>query len=201
MKIARHEQLFSNGSFPNSHAWNESFITLCTLIQGMEHPVGAGQFTIFPQSGKKHGEGNGVKPIKEIFMSRIPLEWQREGSLRMPGEVNPGKIDILYSIQGYNVGIEWETGNISSSHRAINKMLLGLYRGFLSVGVLIVPVKNFAQYLTDRIGNFEELEPYFPIWRSHIFVSGALHILGIEHDVASMSAPRFLKGNDGRALF
>uniref|UniRef100_B8J492 BamHI-like type II restriction endonuclease n=1 Tax=Desulfovibrio desulfuricans (strain ATCC 27774 / DSM 6949 / MB) TaxID=525146 RepID=B8J492_DESDA len=201
MNIARNECLFSYGQFPNSAVWNNSFSMLINLIQGMEHPVGAGLFAIFPQSGKKHGEGNGVKPIKEILMSRIPLDWQREGSLRVPGEANPGKIDILYSLEGHNIGIEWETGNVSSSHRAINKMLLGIDRGLLSVGILIVPVKNFAQYLTDRIGNFEELEPYFPVWRKYNCHEGALYILGIEHDTTSTSAPRFQKGNDGRALF
>lgn len=36
----------------------------------------------------------------------------------------PGKLDaVLYTDYG-PVALEWETGNISSSHRALNKMAL-----------------------------------------------------------------------------
>lgn len=54
-------------------------------------------------------------------------------------------------------------------------------------------------YLTDRIGNIGELEPYFPLWRNLTGISGALRIIVIEHDETSFDVPRIPKGTDGRA--
>jgi hypothetical protein len=96
--------------------------------------------------------------------------------------------------------VEWETGNISSSHRALNKMGLGLKLGAISGGVLIVPTRDFAQYLTDRIGNLRELIPYFPLWSSIPVVSGWFRVFAVQHDAKSFDVPRITKGTDGRAL-
>ncbi len=52
--------------------------------------------------------------------------------------------------------------------------------------VLIVRTKEFKTYLTDRVGNFEELEPYFPFWKIQAenpnLVNGYLEIIGICYD-------------------
>jgi hypothetical protein len=58
------------------------------------------------------------------------------------------------------------------------------------------------KYLTDRIGNFPELQPYFPLWRSlnATIREGVLEIIAIEHDATSADVPRITKGTDGRAL-
>jgi hypothetical protein len=56
------------------------------------------------------------------------------------------------------------------------------------------------RYLTDRVGNFPELEPYFPLWQALKVEEGLLEVIAIEHDGVSQSVPRIPKGTDGRAL-
>jgi hypothetical protein len=96
--------------------------------------------------------------------------------------------------------VEWETGNISSSHRSMNKLALGLIEGVISGGVLVVPTRDFAQYLTDRIGNVRELEPYFPLWKAARVRRGYLAVLAVEYDRTSRRVARIAKGTSGRAL-
>ncbi|MGA1841038.1 MAG: hypothetical protein ACMUIU_10470 [bacterium] len=50
--------------------------------------------------------------------------------------------DATYIVGDRLFCVEWETGNISSSHRAINKMALGIIRDILIGGILIVPTRN-----------------------------------------------------------
>jgi hypothetical protein len=54
--------------------------------------------------------------------------------------------------------------------------------------------------LTDRIGNFAEIEPYFPVWKNLNISSGVLGVIEIEHDDLSLDVPPIRKGTDGRAL-
>jgi hypothetical protein len=65
---------------------------------------------------------------------------------------------------GTKVAIEWETGNISSSHRSMNKLAIALGSGVVQVGVLIVPSRQLYDHLTDRIGNIGELSGYLSMW-------------------------------------
>jgi hypothetical protein len=95
---------------------------------------------------------------------------------------------------------EWETGNISSSHRALNKIAMGLLEKRLVGGALVLPSRELYKYLTDRIGNFAEIEPYFPLWRSLPVEEGVLIVVEIEHDGVSESIRKIKKGTDGRAL-
>lgn len=203
MKIAYTTRLVANGPVLTSQEWILTFDQIQQIIQSMGHPSDPGPFAIYPESGKKRGEGNGVVPIKEILMNKLPSCCCREISLPLPPPLggNLGKLDVVFSVNNYTFALEWETGNVSSSHRAVNKMLLGLLCGVIQAGILIVPVRNFAQYLTDRIGNYEELMPYFYLWQQYPIPNGVLYILGIEHDETSMTATRFQKGTDGRALF
>jgi hypothetical protein len=97
-------------------------------------------------------------------------------------------------------GVEWETGNISSSHRAMNKMALAIINQVLVGGILILPTRGMYRYLTDRVGNFPELAPYFPLWRSLRVTKGFLAVVAVEHDAASKHVPRIPKGTNGRAL-
>jgi hypothetical protein len=97
------------------------------------------------------------------------------------------------------VCLEWETGNVSSSHRSMNKMCLGLLQGAIKAGVLVVPSRALYPYLTDRIGNIAELEPYFPLWEATPCEEGVLEIIVIEHDATSLKVPKIPKGTDGRA--
>ena len=78
-------------------------------------------------------------------------------------------------------------------------MALGLLSGATVGGLLVVPSRKLYPYLTDRIGNFDELEPYFPLWRATPCKQGVLEIIVIEQDAESQEVPRIPKGTDGRA--
>ena len=56
------------------------------------------------------------------------------------------------------------------------------------------------QYLTDRVGNFAEIEPYFNVWKNLQITKGLLAVIEIEHDDLSEDVPPIRKGTDGRAL-
>ena len=66
-------------------------------------------------------------------------------------------------------------------------------------GVLIVPSRELYQYLTDRVGNYPELEPYFDVWSTYPLEEGILAIIVVEQDGISSDVPRIAKGTDGRA--
>lgn len=180
MRIVETVVLLSRGQFAASAEWAAIRDTIHAAIAQAEWPVGAGSFIIHPESGKKSGEGNGVVPIKAKPM-KVLLEdgW----SLEYPWEVatrtgvtgveskrkkgsRPGDIDAAKLFDQGLMVVEWETGNVSSSHRAINKMALGLVTGKCVAGVLVIPNMNLARYLTDRIGNIEEIRPYIPLWEN-----------------------------------
>jgi hypothetical protein len=134
-------------------------------------------------------------------MARLnSLGWSLETKVPISVLKRPGKMDATYPVKNQLFCLEWETGNISSSHRAINKMALGILKKVLIGGVLIVPTRTMYRYLTDRVGNFPELEPYFPLWQALKPEKGLLEVIAIEHDGVSLSVPRIPKGTDGRAL-
>lgn len=114
--------------------------------------------------------------------------------------IRTGDLDALKQTSAGWIGFEWETGNVSSSHRAINKLLLTFLKRRLVGGFLAVPSNDLKPYLTDRIGNIGELEPYFPLWSAVPVTNAALRIVVVEHDGVSKAVPRIPKGRDGRAL-
>jgi hypothetical protein len=202
VKIVREETLLHCGNFAESAEWARARKKLHAAITDVQWPPKSGKFTIYPESGKKRGKGNGVKPIKAGLMLDLQKHgWKLEQIVQFGGKRNPGKFDALFDTSTGPIVLEWETGNISSSHRSLNKMALGIMRGKIAAGILIVPSTVFAQYLTDRIGNIRELEPYFEFWQAtpckH---GGVLEIAVIEHDATSAKVPRITKMTDGRAL-
>ena len=81
-----------------------------------------------PESGKKSGKGNGVvpikaKPMKVLLEEGWTLEYPWEVATKAvgPGKSRkgskPGDIDAAKQFDQGLVVVEWETGNISSSHR------------------------------------------------------------------------------------
>jgi len=124
--------------------------------------------------------------------------WDLETPVDIATLKRPGPLDATYKVGNKLFAVEWETGNISSSHRAMNKMALGILKGILIGGLLVLPTRELYQYLTDRIGNFRELAPYFPLWRSLKCKEGYLGVLAVEHDFASTDVPRIPKGTNGR---
>jgi len=227
MKIKRVETLIARGPFSGSSEWAEIRESALRAVAQAEWPPGSSKFTIYPESGKKSGEGNGVKPIKDaviydltagrpkygaLMKQRVrerlvgPLlgDWVAEypwpvGEREKNGGSKPGGMDAAFVSESGIVCFEWETGNISSSHRSLNKMCLGLLKGAIKAGLLVVPSRELYRYLTDRIGNIAELEPYFDLWRATPCGEGVLEIVVIEHDALSMDVPRIPKGTDGRA--
>jgi hypothetical protein len=79
-------------------------------------------------------------------------------------------------------------------------MAIGLLKEILIGGVLILPTRELYQYLTDRVGNFRELVPYFLMWEALNIKEGFLAVIAVEHDHASTDVPRIEKGTNGRAM-
>jgi hypothetical protein len=201
MKIVREESLISCGKYAKSEDWKRTRASLHKAITEVDWPRGSGKFTIHAQSGKKRGEGNGVTPIKDGLIDELEKQgWKKEQYLDILKTKRPGKVDAILETPHGIVALEWETGNISSSHRALNKMALGLLKGVLAAGILVVPSRALYRFLTDRVGNITELDPYLDMWRSIPCTQGILEIVVIEHDASSTAVPRIPKGTDGRGL-
>lgn len=201
MKIVKIEILIDAGGFSVSPDWATIKEHIINSIQAVDWPRGSGSFILYDEPGKKRREGSGVEPIKEIFIQHLKsLGWDLETRVNIAALKRPGPLDATYPVGNKLFAVEWETGNISSSHRAMNKMALGLLKGILIGGILIVPTREMYHYLTDRVGNLQELEPYFPLWQSLKCEEGLLGVIAIEHDGVSKNVPRISKGTAGRAL-
>jgi hypothetical protein len=171
-------------------------------IEHMENPSGSGLFHL-----NLTRNGNGVKSIKDTFMSSLTGDgWRLEARLNLGvTQKQPGPIDAVLELNdgsAKHIAIEWETGNISSSHRAVNKLISGILVGELLCGILVLPSKEMYKYLTDRVGNFDELSPYFPVWSmaNYNIDEGCIVIIEVEHDVLTSNVATLSKGTDGRAL-
>jgi restriction endonuclease BamHI len=203
VQIVDYERLLDVGAFSASAAFSRVDADLRDAIDHVRWPPGAQDFTINPTK-----DGNGVKVIKAGFIEYLRGQgWELERRFAADpedvGAVQPGAFDAWLSLDRDGLPpfvAEWETGNISSTHRAVNKIALGLVQERLSGGVVVLPTRNLYQYLTDRIGNFREIEPYFPVWRVLPVKEGFLAVISVEHDRESEDVPRFVKGTDGRAL-
>ena len=201
MKISHNKTLIYQGQFSKSKEWKLAKKQVLNAVRLVDWPPGSGSFTINPQSGKKRGEGNGVKPIKAAAIKYLAEKgWKPEHPWPVGRRVRPGNMDAACKTSKGLVAFEWETGNVSSSHRSLNKMALGLLSGSLVAGILVIPSRKLYPFLTDRIGNYDELKPYFPLWSSTPCQEGVLEILVIEQDAESFEVPRIPKGTDGRAV-
>jgi len=202
MKIVEYCDILSKGPFSTSKDWKRACIDVEKAITATDWPHGSGKFTIYPESGKKRGEGNGVVPIKIPCIHMLEKNgWKTENLPKIEnGVLGTGDLDALFKSELGFIGFEWETGNISSSHRAINKLLLTLQKDGIKGGILVVPSDKLKKYLTDRIGNIGELRPYFPLWSNVQIKQGTLRIIVVEHDSTSTAVPKIPKGTDGRAL-
>lgn len=200
MKIVKIEILIDAGGFSSSPVWVKIKDHIIKAIQRMKWPEGSEGFTLYDEPGKKRGKGSGVTPIKQMFARNLKsLGWSLETKVDIATLKRPGPIDATYPVGNKLFAVEWETGNISSSHRAINKMALGLLDGILIGGILIVPTREMYHYLTDRVGNLQELEPYFPLWKSLKCEEGLLGVIAIQHDGVSKKVPKITKSTAGRA--
>lgn len=200
MKITRIHTLLSIGDFEKTREYSEIESEIKEAILSIENPRGSSNFILY--DGK---QANGVKPIKDEFISCLDsLGWKNERIC--DSLIEPRKIDTSKKLRsGKYFGVEWETGNISSSHRALNRIALGIRDELLVGGALVLPSRSMYKYLTDRVGNFQEIEEYFPIWEDlsyafkHRKQNAIIKVFEIEHDGVSKEVPRFIKGTDGRA--
>lgn len=196
VKIVHVETLISVGAFPQTGEWTRIERDLQAGVAAVHWPPDSGRFIIRPVA-----KGNGVTPIKDaMILSLKSAGWQSERPLDLATAKKPGRLDAIIDTRHGPFALEWETGNISSSHRALNKMALGILKGKLVGGALVVPTRELYRYLTDRVGNYAEIEPYLDLWKAIPCSNGVLQIIVVEHDATSMSVPLISKGTDGRAL-
>lgn len=174
------------GGYELSDEWQAALTQVRDAIEAI-----AGRFIINPEP-----LGNGVVPIKSAFLTRLEnYGWSTAE------RVNPDRFDaVSFLDDGRFIGLEWETGNISSSHRAMNRFVRAWLGESLAGGILVLPTRRLARFLTDRVGNFEELSRFFAVWEAHVWDRGAIAVIPVEHDGESVDVPRIAKGTDGRAL-
>lgn len=197
MKILRKEVLKNQGDSFTSQEFESAAQEIEDAISRVVWPLHSSSFSINPTK-----KGNGVKPIKNACMHYLEKKgWRLETRVKVRDGMSPGPIDATKIIDGKLFAFEWETGNISSSHRALNKIALGMLEGTLSGGVLILPSRDMYKYLTDRVGNFKEISPYFPVMKSLQISDGYLAVIEIEHDFVDPNSPLIPKGTDGWAEF
>jgi hypothetical protein len=208
MEITAKKDIITAGSFPRSALWRRAVSDVEEAIVSADWPIGTGKFLLNPtprvdRKGKSDKHPNGVLPIKLPILGRLAERgWVMETLPPMqPGELlTTGDLDALLTVRNRFVAFEWETGNVSSSHRAISKLLDAMCRGTISGGVLAVADREMRRYLTERIGSFEELSPYFRFWARYPVPNGVLRIYGVRHDGLDDSVPHIPKRESGRAM-
>ena len=176
----------------SSSAWQQVQADLSYAVANIFWPPGNNQFVINPTK-----DGSGVVPIRKAFQTNVSGRGWATENKRVP---NVGPVDAVLETSIGAFGVEWETGNISSSHRSLNRLSLGLHSGSLVGGILIVPSRELYQYLTDRVGNLPELERYFPIYRRMELLGCVFAVIEVEQDATDPAVPLIEKGTDGWAL-
>jgi hypothetical protein len=230
MKWLRTLVLFDRGEVVSSLDWDRIHQSFVRSIESIDSPEGSGKLVLRRKSQdpiSKQWNRNGVGYLRSRFLEHmVKIEgWHAEGKVDLQHlEEQPefhlyptmksysepitsafGDFDFVTTTDGgIRVAIEWETGNISSSHRSLNKLSIVLAAKKIQAGVLILPSRSLYEHLTDRIGNIGELSPYLGMWKSMgaAVERGMLAIAVVEHDELT-DDPKFpyLKvGKDGRAI-
>lgn len=228
MKWLRTLVLFDQGNVISSSDWKSVHESYVRSIMSIDYPAGSGYFKLRRkvQLPNKQWTRNGVGYLRSRFLNHImnTEQWQAEGNVNLGRDRMQPPIKLYPSHEAYRepitsdfggfdfvttapggtkIAIEWETGNISSSHRSMNKLAIALGNGIVQIGVLIVPSRELYQHLTDRIGNIGELSGYLSMWESlKVSVTkGLLAVTVVEHDMLTDETdfPYLPTGKDGRA--
>lgn len=228
MKWLRTLIIFDKGNVLSTPSWKTLHESYVRSIRSIEHPVGTGKLCLRCKTKRPDGQWqrNGVGYLRLHFLEHMKnVEmWNPEGSVDLGRNQRQREFTLFPSLEqhqeeitsnfggfdfvttspeGIRAAIEWETGNISSSHRSMNKLAIALESGIVQVGVLIVPSRDLYEHMTDRIGNIGELSGYLSMWESlKTGVSrGLLAISVVEHDelTENESFPYLSVGNDGNA--
>lgn len=219
--------LFDQGGVMKSTDWAAFHASYVRSIGAIDHPKGSGTLTL--RRKKRSGtqwKRNGVGYLRSRFLEHMvhTEHWKSEGGVDLARDRKQPPIKLYPSLADYRepitsdfggfdfvtagpagtrIAIEWETGNISSSHRSMNKLAIALANGVVQIGVLIVPSRQLYEHLTDRIGNIGELSGYLSMWESLKagVQTGLLAVSVVEHDHLSDadSIPYLPVGSDGRA--
>jgi hypothetical protein len=191
--IAEEVVLFDRLTDPGEIAVADADLAQIRLVIPTIHwPPGSGKFTINPKR-----QGNGVVPIKQAFALDLKA---RGWTMEIPLFGRRGGFDAGKALaSAWSTLVEWETGNISSSHRSLNRLTVALMRGLAQQAVLCLPDGDLYRYLTDRTGNWRELSLYREVY-GRVDVPGRLAVIVVSYDATDPLVPLIRKGTDGRAL-
>ncbi len=194
MKIVKIEIIFDKGDTSNAPLFKGIIKDIKKAIKSVVWGE-SGRFVINPTI-----KGNGVNPIKHSFVDSLKDNgWRPEVRMSLVKGMDPGPIDAIKETEAGVFAVEWETGNISSSHRALNKIAVALIQEQIFGGILIMPVRNLSKYLTDRIGNYEELRPYFTLYKNLKIKKGIIGVISVDYDDLSTDVDLIKKGKDGNS--
>jgi hypothetical protein len=228
MKWLRTVVVFDKGNVLSSPDWADVHESYVRSIKSIAFPEGTGTLTLRKKVKlpNKQWTRNGVGYLKRSFLDHmVNIEgWRAEVGFDLGKNRTPPTLQLYPSLQPYqepitsefgdfdlvttapngtHVAIEWETGNISSSHRSMNKLAIALGTGKVQAGVLILPSRALYEHLTDRIGNVNELSGYLTMWKDleARVERGVLAISVVEHDslTEDIDFPYLPTGNDGQA--
>jgi len=219
--------LFDTAKIAASDEWRSIHDSYVRSIQSLDFPEGSGTLTLRrkKQRPDKQWDRNGVNYLKARFLDHMQREegWRKEGDVDLSRDRQQPPIKLYPSMEDYRepitsdfggfdfvttgsaggrVAIEWETGNISSSHRSLNKLAIALGNGIIEMGVLILPSRSLYEHLTDRIGNIGELSGYLSMWEGvkASVPKGLLAISVVEQDALTDDGVDYLpRGKDGRS--
>ena len=228
MKWLRTLVVFDCGDMASTSDWQMIHESYVRSIRRIDFPETTSSLTLRRKVRRPDGQWNrnGVVYLKRRFLDHMVNDehWHAEVGFDLGKDREPPYLRLFPSMElyrepitsefgdfdlvttgptGMHVGIEWETGNISSSHRSMNKLAIALVVGKIQAGVLIVPSRSLYEHLTDRIGNIGELSGYLSLWKdleSHVGC-GLLAISVVEHDFLTddPTFPYLPVGKDGRA--
>ena len=228
MKWLRTLMIMNRGGVVTSDDWKTIHDSYVRAIQTIDFPESAGSLTLRRKVRRPDGQWdrNGVGYLRSRFLNHMVNEetWRCESGFELSKVPNPPDLLLYPSMElhhepiksdfggfdfvttapaGTRVAIEWETGNISSSHRSMNKLAIALVAGTIDAGVLIVPTRDLYEHLTDRVGNIDELSGYLTMWKDleDRVERGLLAISVVEHDALTDDPdfPFLPVGKDGRA--
>jgi hypothetical protein len=134
VKIVREEKLIGCGEFAASPDWVRARKKLHTAIKAVEWPPKSGKFTIYAESGKKRGVGNGVKCVSS--------RQQNHSSTRSP---TPRRL---------NFNSEWFVG--------IGVNECGIHTGNLWLTAKVRQLLNFAKQVPTDLSHPGSMVKYRP---------------------------------------
>jgi hypothetical protein len=225
MRWLRTLVIFDQASISATQDWQSIHASIVRSIQSIDFPPGSGALTIRrkTQLANNQWRRNGVGYLKRSFFDHLVNveHWQPEVGVSLdnirpatlatfphgapyvePVTSSFGPFDFVTTgPTGLRVAVEWETGNISSSHRSMNKMALAIEMGVADAALMIVPSRALYAHLTDRIGNISELSGYLAMWQGmgRSLQRGLMCVAVVEHDALTDTGEYLPVGNDGRA--